>query len=81
MRRDAKSKFTATLKRFKDSNAYCYMFGRLWGVFEPLDEAWCDYYLEWLNVLLDARNLKDETVIPVKHGMAFMVRRFTSLCL
>ena len=74
MRKEAKLKFVATLTRHRDSNAYCNMFGRLWGVFDPLDESWCDYYLEWLNLLIEARGMKDETVIPVKNGMAFMVR-------
>ena len=73
MQRDAKSKFTATLRRYRESNAYCNMFGRLWGVFDPLGEDWCDYYLEWLSLLIEARLSKDELVIPVKHGMAYMV--------
>ncbi len=74
IRKDAKAKFSATLRRFKDSNGYCNMFGRLWGVFDPLDEAWCDYYLELLTELIEARAAKDEAVITVKQGMAFMVR-------
>jgi hypothetical protein len=74
MRKEAKAKFTATLKRFKDTNAYCNMFGRLWGVFDPLSEEWCDYYLEWLSLLIEARSSKDEIVLPVKHGLAYMVR-------
>ena len=74
MRKDARTKFVATLNRHKDTNAYCSMFGRLWGVFEPLDEAWCDYYLSWLSPLIEARASKDELVIPVKQGLQYMVR-------
>ena len=75
MRRDARTKFKATLTRYKDTNAYCNMFGRLWGLFDPLDEPWCDYYLEWMTLLIEARSAKDEAVIPVKHGLSYMVRR------
>ena len=73
--KEARSKFVGALKRYQAASLYCRMFGRLWGIFEPvLDEAWCDYYLEWVNMLIAARAAKDEVVIPVKQGVAFMVR-------
>jgi hypothetical protein len=33
--RDAQARLCATLKQFRDTNAYCNTFGRLWGVREP----------------------------------------------
>lgn len=80
MRKDTIAKFKATLQRHKDSNAYCCMFGRFWGLFDPLDESWCDFYLEWLTLLIEARSAKDETVLPVKNGMAFMVSGGGAVC-
>ena len=73
------AKFAATLKKFRDANAYCNTFGRLWGAFDPLDESWCDYYLEVLGHVIRAPTAfpTEEIVFPVKQSMAIMVR---SLC-
>jgi hypothetical protein len=73
MLKEVQQKFAATLMKFRDSNAYCATFSRLWGLADPLDESWCDYYLEVLCVLVDARALSDEIVLPAKANMGYMV--------
>ena len=73
MLKEVQAKFAATLLKFKDSNTYCETFARLWGLTDPLDEPWCDYYLEVLKVLIDARSAPEEVVLPTKN-LGYMVR-------
>jgi hypothetical protein len=74
MLKEVQAKFAATLMKFKDSNAYCATFARLWGLTDPLDESWCDYYLEVFKFLLDARASTEEIVLPSKGNLGFMVK-------
>lgn len=69
--KDARVRFTNAVKKNRSTNVYCAMFGRLWGLFDPLDELWCDFYLEWLAPLVEARST--DAASPVKHGMQYMV--------
>lgn len=76
MNKEAQAKFAATLRKFRDTNPYCNTFGRLWGVFDALDESWCDYYLEILSFVIKApvTHPTEEIVLPTKMNMAFMVK-------
>ncbi len=78
MNKEAQAKFASTLRKFRDTNPYCNTFGRLWGVFDALDEAWCDYYLEVLSHVIKSpvTHPTEEILLPTKMNMAFMVRPF-----
>ena len=46
----------------RDANPYCAMFGRLWGVYDPLPEATCDFYLEVLSHVFEAKKNADQVL-------------------
>jgi hypothetical protein len=75
MNKEAQGKFAATLRKFRDTNAYCNTFGRLWGVFDALDESWCDFYLEVLVHVVKApvTHPTEEIVLASKLSQAINV--------
>ncbi len=76
MLREAQARFASTLRKFKDSNAYCYMFGRLWGLFDALDEPWCDFYLYLAGFIFRSTvsHPTEDIALPTKSNLAHVVR-------
>lgn len=70
----AKARLENTIRRYQHSNAYCHMFGRLWGLFNPVDEDDCQFYLAALSPLIDARSGSETYVIALPKSAGHMVR-------